>query len=95
MKKKVMAGVAACAALALCLIANAQEKKPAPSDADLIKSAMSAAPANVGKNATIVAMEADGKMRPKAVKVRDYLARALMDAFEEGVESMVDSIDGG
>ena len=40
-------------------------------------------------------MEADGKMRPKAVKVRDYLARALMDAFEEGVESMVDSIDGG
>jgi hypothetical protein len=40
--------------------------KPAaktPTDAQLIKSAMSAAPAAVGKNATIVAMEADGTMR--------------------------------
>lgn len=37
--------------------------KPAPGDKALISSAMSAAPANVGKGATIVAMEADGKMR--------------------------------
>ena len=50
------------------LAASADAAKPAaakagPSDAELIKSAMSAAPAAVGKNATIVAMEADGKMR--------------------------------
>src|SRR5580700_7637701 len=63
MKNKVMASTVACATLALCLVANAQDKKTAPSDADLIKSAMSAAPAAVGKNATIVAMEADGTMR--------------------------------
>jgi hypothetical protein len=37
--------------------------KTAPSEADLIASAESAAPANVGKKATIVAMSADGKMR--------------------------------
>jgi hypothetical protein len=55
--------------LAAALAANADATKPAaaakasPSDADLIKSAMSAAPAAIGKNATIVAMEADGKMR--------------------------------
>ena len=36
---------------------------PAPSDADLIKSAISAAPAAVGKNATVIAMEVDGSMR--------------------------------
>jgi hypothetical protein len=35
----------------------------APTDAELIKSAMSAAPAALAKNATIVAMEAGGKMR--------------------------------
>jgi hypothetical protein len=34
-----------------------------PTDAQLIASAESAAPANVGKHATIVAMGADGKMR--------------------------------
>ena len=38
-------------------------KPAAPSDQQLIASAMSAAPAAVGKGATIVAMEADGKMR--------------------------------
>jgi hypothetical protein len=37
--------------------------KPTPTDAELIASAESAAPANVGKNATIVAVDADGKMR--------------------------------
>src|SRR5258708_20124625 len=63
------------AALSLAMLANADAPKAAakaeptaaaksgPTDAELIKSAMSAAPAAVGKNATIVAMEADGKMR--------------------------------
>jgi hypothetical protein len=37
--------------------------KPASDDAKLIASAMSAAPAAIGKHATIVAMTADGKMR--------------------------------
>ena len=37
--------------------------KPGPTDAELIKSAMSAAPAAVGKKATVVVMESDGKMR--------------------------------
>src|SRR6202011_5054249 len=63
MQPKVMAGGVACAMLALSLVANADDKKAAPSDADLIKSAMSAAPAGVSKNATIVTMEADGTMR--------------------------------
>jgi len=40
----------------------ADEKKP-PTDKQLIKSAMSAAPAKVGRGATIVVMGADGKMR--------------------------------
>ena len=40
----------------------AGSKKP-PTDKQLIASAMSAAPAKVAKGATIVAMEADGKMR--------------------------------
>jgi hypothetical protein len=35
----------------------------APTDAQLIASAMSAAPSKVGKAATIMAMDADGKMR--------------------------------
>jgi hypothetical protein len=37
--------------------------KAAPTDADLIKSAMSAAPAAVGKDATVVAMGAEMKLR--------------------------------
>jgi hypothetical protein len=56
-------------------LADAQAPKPAstpaataaasapPTDAEMIKSAMSAAPTAVSKHATIVAMEADGKMR--------------------------------
>jgi len=43
--------------------ATASKAKAGPTDAELIKSAMSAAPAAVSKNATIVAMEADGNMR--------------------------------
>ena len=49
------------------LATQAYEAKPAAnaarSDADLIKSAMRAAPPGVAKNATIVDMGADGKMR--------------------------------
>ena len=37
--------------------------KPAATDAEMIKSASSAGPAAVGKHATVVAMEAGGKMR--------------------------------
>lgn len=59
-------------ALALCLASGGSAlaedmsmsgKAGAPSDAALIDSAMSAAPPAVGRNATIVAMGADGKMR--------------------------------
>lgn len=42
---------------------GADAKKAAPDDKQLIASAMSAAPANVAKDATIVAMEDGGKMR--------------------------------
>jgi hypothetical protein len=37
--------------------------KPPAADADIIKSAMAAAPAKVSQNATVVAMDAAGKMR--------------------------------
>ncbi|HEY2322300.1 MAG TPA: hypothetical protein VGJ82_05480, partial [Thermoanaerobaculia bacterium] len=53
----------------LCVVAAyaaapAAKKAPAgPTDAQLIVSAMSAAPAGIGKAATIVNMTADGKMR--------------------------------
>ena len=52
-------------AYAVCVAAlamTAQSAEPAASDAKLIASAESAAPANVAKNATIVSMDADGKM---------------------------------
>jgi hypothetical protein len=53
-----------CASLiAVATSATAADTKPAKTDKQLIASAMSAAPRNVGKGATIVAMEADGKMR--------------------------------
>jgi len=42
---------------------GADKPKAAPTDAKLIASAMSAAPASVSKGATIVAMGADGSMR--------------------------------
>ena len=43
--------------------AEAKAAKKGPSDAALIKSAMSAAPVKVAQGASIVVMEADGKMR--------------------------------
>ena len=51
------------ASFALAIHASAAEKKKAPSEAALIKSAMSAAPPKVAKNATIVTMEKDGSMK--------------------------------
>ncbi len=63
------AALAACAAVAPAAdqpaqpAAKAAAAKSAPSDAQLIASAESAAPANVGKHATIVLMEEGGKMR--------------------------------
>ena len=44
-------------------VARAQPAKAAPTDAQLIASAMSAAPAKVASGATIVTMEANGTMR--------------------------------
>ena len=56
--------VAMTAVAGLAMIANAEDKPAAkPTDADLIASAMRAAPAAIAKSATIVTMEADGKMR--------------------------------
>lgn len=61
--------------MSLALLANADTPTPAakpaektaeksaPTDADLIKSAMRAAPAAVSRHATIIAVEAGGKMR--------------------------------
>lgn len=49
-------------ALAAAGAAQASDAK-APTDAQMIQSAMRAAPAHVSKHATIVAMGADGKMR--------------------------------
>jgi len=48
---------------AMSAAAKPSAAKATPSDAQLIASAESAAPANVGKHATIVTMEANGKMR--------------------------------
>ena len=50
------------ASFSLAMNVQAAEKK-APTDKQLIASAISAAPAKVAKEATVVAMEADGKMR--------------------------------
>lgn len=50
------------ASFTLTMNVQAAEKK-APTDQQLIASAMSAAPAKVAKDATIITMEADGKMR--------------------------------
>ena len=48
--------------LGLCA-GMAQAAAPAPTDQQLIASALSAGPASVGKGATVVAMDASGKMR--------------------------------
>lgn len=63
MKTKTLRGFAFTALLALSGSATANESAAAMSDADIIKSAMAAAPAKVSKNATVVAMNESGKMR--------------------------------
>jgi len=63
-KIKTSKGLALAALLALSSAgATAAEMAAAPSDADIIKSAMAAAPAKVSQNATVVAMDDSGKMR--------------------------------
>ncbi len=49
--------------LVFTMTAYAAEPQASPGDKQMIESAMSAAPAKVGKDATIVAIEADGTMR--------------------------------
>ncbi len=49
--------------LSATAVAEEAAKTAAPSDADLIKSAMAAAPAAIARHATIAAMNADGTMR--------------------------------
>jgi hypothetical protein len=62
--KKIVTGIIVLSATsALTTNAMAAGAKKAPTDKQMIASAMSAAPKKVAKGATIVAMEADGKMR--------------------------------
>ena len=51
------------AALPIAMNAYAADAKKAPNDKQLIASAEKAAPAKVAKDATVIVMEADGKMR--------------------------------
>lgn len=63
-KSKTLSGCALATILATTGVATAAEEKAAAmSDADIIKSAVTAAPAKVSQNATVVAMDAGGKMR--------------------------------
>jgi hypothetical protein len=59
---RVLTGILASSSLLLAPNASAADKK-APTDQALIASAMKAAPAKVAREATIVAMNADGTMR--------------------------------
>src|SRR3989337_942272 len=63
MKKIVTGMVMLSVTLVLATNAYAAKAKKPPTDKQLIASSMSAAPAKVAKGATVVAMEADGKMR--------------------------------
>ena len=61
---KVVCGMIMIASFSLLTVnAMAAGAKKPPTDKQLIASAMSAAPAKVAKGSTVVAMEADGKMR--------------------------------
>lgn len=60
--------VTAIACVSVVALVSAQQKKPGPAalktdDAALIRSAMSAAPSAVSKDATVIDVSADGKMR--------------------------------
>src|SRR3990167_2030330 len=63
MKKIVTGMVMLSVTLVLATNAMAAGAKKPPTDKQLIASAMTAAPAKVSKGSTVVAMEADGKMR--------------------------------
>lgn len=60
---RVARGVVAASLSLLSAYVQAESASAAPADQELIASAMSAAPPAVGKRATIVTMEPDGKMR--------------------------------
>jgi len=59
----VFVGTALLLSISAASAADAPAAKAGPTDAELIASAESAAPPNVGKHATVIAMGADGKMR--------------------------------
>jgi hypothetical protein len=61
--RSVAVGLLVAAGIGLTGSAWAEQPKAAPTDAQLIASAMSAAPAKVASGASIVAMEANGTMR--------------------------------
>ncbi len=61
--KRVRAVLIALSTAAVATAARGDTPAAKPTDQQLVASALTAAPANVGKNATIVAMEADGSMR--------------------------------
>ena len=63
MKYKISIAVFVASTIALGFSVRAAESKGAPSDKTLIASAESAAPSKIAKGATIVTMEADGKMK--------------------------------
>src|SRR3989344_8176816 len=70
---KVVCGMVMLAAtVVLTTNAFAEKAKKGPSDKQMIASAMTAAPAKVAKGATIVAMEADGKMRTIRQGTNDF-----------------------
>jgi len=58
-----VSGMMIVSSLVLAMNAYAADTKAPATDKELIASAMSAAPATIANGATIVAMEADGKMR--------------------------------
>lgn len=60
---KMIGRVVSVALFLLPISAHSADPKKGPTDKEMITSAMSAAPAKVALHATVVAMEADGKMR--------------------------------
>lgn len=62
-KLRTMSGCLMAISLVSSFALYAAEPKAPPSDKEIIESAMKAAPPKVAEHATIVAMEADGKMR--------------------------------
>ena len=71
---RIIPGIVGLAAVASVAVVGGQQAKP--DDASLIKSAMSAAPAAVAKDAAIVDMMADGKMRTVRKGSNNYTCMA-------------------